>query len=586
MLIPLSKLPLLPMPRDVQDAGGCLLAPKSVEPKTSAPRHPLPREGYRIRIMPDGVNIESSDPAGTFYARMTLRQIGRVCPGPWPCGVITDAPVFATRGVMIDISRDKVPTLTTLLDLIEQLAEWKINRIELYTEHTFAYRNHARVWCEASPMTPDDIRTLDQFCRECGIDLVPNQNSFGHVERWLKHPEYRHLAECPDGFTYPWGSRSPCGTTLDPDNPASIALVSELYDELLPVFSSPNINVGCDETWELGQGRSRERCERVGKGRVYLDFLLKIHALTARHNRRMHFWGDVILHHPELIPEIPRDSVALAWGYEANHPFETQCATFANSGIPFFVCPGTSSWLSFSGRTENCIHNLAAAASAGRRHGAQGYLITDWGDRGHWQYLPASFLGFALGAALAWDNQANAALVTDRQALCERLDRHAFHDTGHAGLARRFHDLGNVHLAVEAESVNNNVLFRTFNQHDLTDDGWGRLLRQFGPERFLAAEERLDALAGTPVTQSLQRPDASLIGEEFTQTAHMLRHACRRALMVLQHPAAPSPGAMREDVDAILAAHRRLWLARNRPGGLADSAGRMEARRAEYAALA
>ena len=55
---------------------------------------------------------------------------------------------------MLDISRDKVPTMPTLFALVDRLAEWKINQLQLYIEHTFAYRGHEEVWRNADPMTP------------------------------------------------------------------------------------------------------------------------------------------------------------------------------------------------------------------------------------------------------------------------------------------------------------------------------------------------------------------------------------------------------------------------------------------------
>jgi len=119
------------------------------------------------------------------------------------CIDINDWPDFPNRGVLLDISRDKVPTMKTLYELVDLLSEWKINQFQLYTEHTFAYRNHGVVWDKAGPMTGEEILALDMYCRERFVELVPNQNSFAHMERWLKHKEYLHLAERED---------SPCPT--------------------------------------------------------------------------------------------------------------------------------------------------------------------------------------------------------------------------------------------------------------------------------------------------------------------------------------------------------------------------------------
>ena len=67
------------------------------------------------------------------------------------CCEIKDVPDFANRGVMLDISRCKVPTLTTLKTLIEQFADLKYNQPQLYTEHTFAFTDHETVWRDAHP---------------------------------------------------------------------------------------------------------------------------------------------------------------------------------------------------------------------------------------------------------------------------------------------------------------------------------------------------------------------------------------------------------------------------------------------------
>ena len=84
-------------------------------------------------------------------------------------------------GYMLDVSRNKVPTMASLYRMVDVLAELGYNQFQLYTEHTFAYRDHAVVWNDASPMTAEEVRALDAYCAGKGIDLVPNQNSFGHL---------------------------------------------------------------------------------------------------------------------------------------------------------------------------------------------------------------------------------------------------------------------------------------------------------------------------------------------------------------------------------------------------------------------
>ena len=366
--------------------------------------------GLRLPIVIEG---------GLFAAAVTLRQLLRQYGRRLPCLKIRDWPDFSRRGVMLDVSRGRVPKLETLLDLAEKLADFKINELQLYTEHTFAYRKYKSVWQSWGALEPKEIQILDQRCRELGIDLVPNQNSFGHLRYFLADPKLKKLAEVSGPYEDDTGEFARCPTTLAPNHSGALPFLKELYAELLPNFSSQFFNVGCDETWDLGRGQSKKLCERRGKGKVYLDFLKKIHRELSAREKTMMFWGDIILKYPKLIRELPKNIFVLNWGYEAGHPFQKETARFAKSGVPFYVCPGTSTWQTLIGRHDNALANLRAAAVAGKKFGAMGYLICDWGDGGHPNPLAASWPMLVAGASLAWNtknfNESKLAPVLNRE---------------------------------------------------------------------------------------------------------------------------------------------------------------------------
>jgi hypothetical protein len=375
------------------------------------------------------------------------------------------------------------------------------------------------------------------------------------MERWLKHPRYRPLAESPDGADTPWGYRWQGPFSLCPTDPQSLALLDDLYSQLLPNFTSRLFNVGCDETFDIGQGRSKAECSRRGVHRVYLDFLRQVHDLVTKHDHRMMFWGDIILKEPALIRELPPDVIALNWGYEADHPFDSEAKCFAESGIPFFVCPGTSSWCSVTGRTDNMLANQLAAAQAGLKHGAIGYLNTDWGDYGHLQYLPFSFPGLAAGAAFSWCLQSNR-----KMPLPAVLDAHAFEDSARV-MGQAVCDLGNVYKSIARLIPNRSALFNILVPSSTHRDPMEGITRE-GLDR---AEAAVDAAMKGVHLAKMKREDSELIQLEFANAAAMLRYACRK-------------GRRESDGDEpaeILRLHRQCWLARNRAGGLEDSVGRL-----------
>ncbi len=516
---------------------------------------------YRLQSRESEITLEAGDEAGAFYGLATLEGLLEESGTALLQGFeIEDEPDFPQRGVMLDISRCKVPTMETLFGLADLLAKMKINHLQLYMEHTFAYSAHRAVWQDSSPFTPREILELDRYCRERFISLVPNQNSFGHFERWLCLPEYRRYAELPDGGTSPFGIRYTCGTTLKP-NRASLRLLASLYDELLPNFSAEDFNVGCDETWELGEGWSRDACIKNGTTKVYVDFLKKIHRLVEKRNRRMMFWGDIVLSDPKSIDQIPRDAIALDWGYEADHPFAKETRTFAESGHDFFVCPGTAAWNSLVGRSEVSVRNCANAARNGLKNGAIGYLVTDWGDGGHHQYLPLSYPGYVAAAGFSWCFRSNRSID-----IVTVLNQNVLKDaTGISGSI--LFGIGRVDetLSIRARnrSVFNDLLFEyppwRFDPSKAPDSEYKLCLDQF-------RELERELCDARPAVE-----DGPLIKDEIRtsiQTARLgvLRHLNRNE---------QDHSDLRHRLREILAAHEHLWRARNRPGGMRESSDRL-----------
>ena len=356
-------------------------------------------EGYRLTVTPEGIELRARTAAGAFYGIQTLRALTARHGRHLPACVVKDHPDFKRRGVYLDCSRGRVPRLETLKELVNWLAHWKINELQLYVENVFLFEQHPKIGRGFSPFTAQDLLDLQAHCEERHVRLVPSLTSFGHFERILGLPEYADLGEKPGHLGYRGG------TTLCPGDPRSLRLVADLYAEFLPLFHANEFNACCDETWELGQGRSRRRVARLGKGRVYLDFIKKLHRLCEKHGKRMNIWSDIVLNYPDLLSEVPSDVVMLNWDYEVAGVRIARSRELAEAGLDFMACPGTHGWWSHGTRLVESMTNVAAFAREGRRRGAAGLLNTDWGDFGHRNPLGVSLHGFAHGAAHAWNGR-------------------------------------------------------------------------------------------------------------------------------------------------------------------------------------
>ncbi len=586
--MPQTRPILVPRPRHLEWlADG---APLSAEP-TVAHDAGLPAEGFRLEIAAGSVHLAHADAAGLRHARGLLAQLVAQSDGGLPGLRVRDWPDFPVRGYMLDVSRDRVPTRQTLERIVDLLALLRINHLQLYTEHSFAYAGHETVWRDASPITPEDVRWLDALCAARGIELVANQNCFGHMARWLRHPAYRDRAETPDGWRTSAGKLM-APTTLAP-TAGNAELVVELCRELLACHSSRRINIGCDETFELGRGRSRADVAARGAGRVFLEHLRRIAGPLLADGCEVLFWGDVARKHPELVPGLP-ELTALVWHYEAPgdpealdpailelleefgytrealRGFEGQAPVYAEAGRPWWVCPGTSTWNTLIGRLPNARGNLLDAARTGAAHGAGGYLITDWGDSGHMQPPSVSFPPLVYGAAVSWCLESNRDL--DLPAVLDTLVL----DDAAGELGGALEDLGSAYLGTGQLVPNGSPLFT-----ELLVDPPLAPRGEADPRAIAATLERL-AHAAQRVERS--RPacaDAGTVRRELLQAIRLARHGAWRLLRAAGGDA-PDDATLRRDLAEAIAEQRACWALRSRPGGLDDSVSRLEETLATY----
>ncbi len=381
-------------------------------------------EAYAIDVSSERIFLAAEGPPGLRWAVETLAQL--VDPrGGIPGCRIDDGPAFRHRGVMLDVCRGKVPTRECLFELIDRCARLKLNVLMLHQEHTFRFRRHPEIGRESSPMDAETLRAVDAYAAANHVEFVPCLQSLGHMANILGIERYAHLAE------------SDARWTISPADPGTYTLLGELYDEYLPNFRSRLFNANCDEPFDLEQGRSRERGRKLGGGGVYLEHVHRVRDLVSERGKRLMIWGDVVHKHPGRIPDIGREIVMLDWWYEAQFDYE-RIKQFAENGIEFWVCPGTSTWNCLFPRVKNSLANISGYASAGRRHGASGLLVTDWGDFGHYNLLGNSWFGYAWAAQEAWSG-----LVPDGH--FDRAFSRMFFGDASGAAGRAWRALGDVH---------------------------------------------------------------------------------------------------------------------------------------------
>lgn len=553
----------------------------------------LQAQGYAMKIDNGGVEITAGDDQGFFYALITLRQIIEQTEGDIPEMKITDWPDMEVRGVMLDISRDKIPSMETLYRIIDFLSMMKYNHLQLYVEgFSFGYESFPELWeGKETPVTGEEILLLDKYCAERFIDLVPNQNSLGHMSAWLATEQFSDLAECPGG--YKLMGLIDFKSTLNVSDRRSMELVMQMTEDMLPWFSSSYFNANLDEPFEIGKCRNKNLAKDIGEGQLYIDWVKELESFISSRGKKMMMWGDVVTRHPDIIPQIPSDVILIEWGYESLHPFDQNCRRYREAGLEFMVAPGTSSWTSITGRTGNMMENISNAVGSGLKYDARGMLLTDWGDMGHWQYWPVSYAPVVYGAALSWNYESRESLP-----LANFLSKMVFKDNSgimgnlvlDMGRYNRFEEYQMLNMtttmmaymfgiidklmmeAIQAKLQDGLFDFIGYD-HELAEKVRARF-KEPAPYDYQSVIEYTSALRDRLSETKMDRPDAQLIMDEYTNAVRMIHlGALTKKYILYRRENSPAENIdilqqIRSLSDTVTEEHRRLWLARNREGGL------------------
>src|SRR5216684_2370536 len=348
-------------------------------------------EGYVLSVSSREVVVAGKTTTGTFYGLQTLKQLvrGDAATAFIPGVKIADWPTMRWRAVSDDISRGPVPTVDYIKRQIRTEAFFKLNLHSFYMEHTFASESHPLIGPAGGSLTSAEIRELVAYAKRYHVELVPEQQTFGHLHKALRLEKYAELAE------------TPYGDVLSPQQEGTYKLIADLYKDLNELFPGQFFHIGEDETFELGEGQSREAARTRGVGAVYFEHLNRVREVLKPYNRRLMFWGDIALHHPDLIGNVPKDMIVMNWQYAAADDYTKYIKPFKDAGLDQFVCPGAHNWNQIFPNIDAASKNIVNFVRDAQQAGALGMMNTTWDDDGE-SLFESAWYPITLGAAASW----------------------------------------------------------------------------------------------------------------------------------------------------------------------------------------
>ncbi len=374
-------------------------------------------QAYKLTINGNSIRMEATTSTGLFYATQSLKQLYRYASLKsnggeitLPCMTIIDWPNFKLRAWQDDISRGPIVKMEYLKSLIPQLAECKLNAFSLYTEHTFKTACHPDI-APVDAFTAEEIKELEDFCRPYHIQIIGNQQCFGHFEEILCNPFYSHLADTK------WN--------LNPAKEETYTFLEDHLKEVAKAYKSPYFNINCDETESLGQGYAKAYVDSIGQTTAYYQHINRVNRMLRPYRKRVMMWGDIADQHPEILANLDDDIFLIAWSYVNKSDFNDFLKPYVKSGHKFFVAPGVSLSERVWPKTEEFTANITNLCRDGYANGAVGVINTCWDDFGE-SLINTALFGLALGAEMSWHPIKNIDLIDAFMESAEREVRSNF----------------------------------------------------------------------------------------------------------------------------------------------------------------
>ncbi len=362
---------------------------------------PANAESYAIDLQSGKIIISAATTSGMFYGIQTLLNLVRLHPERLPAMKISDAPDFKLRGISDDISRGQVSTMANFKKIIRFLARYKMNVYMPYIEDTYRFKSLPGIGKNRGALSDAEWRELQDYAKNYHVQVIPAFQTLGHYENILYNRARHHLAEFP-------GAGS-----LRVNADSTYAFLDRELREVTATFQSPFFNMGADESWDVGKFHTRQLSARHGLATVHARHYKRVYNLLRGYQKKVMMYGDIVLRHPGILAQIPKDIIMMDWHYypRLNYP---STETFANAGQPFIVSPGIHNWRKLFPNFIDALANMRGMAIDGQQNGAAGFITSNWGDYGGMNLRELGYYGYAYAGAVSWNSGTTHNIDFDR----------------------------------------------------------------------------------------------------------------------------------------------------------------------------
>lgn len=239
---------------------------------------------------------------------------------------------FKVKGFHIDL-RIQVMTPQALNKFATELAGFGINTLVMEWEASYPYEKHATISNKLA-YTREEIQSFVNYCNSIGIDVIPLQQCFGHVEYILRNNRYAALREDPKAPS------QVCPLKTESDS----LLFSDLFADMASLHTSKYIHIGGDETYLLGHcAECSKKVATEGKSKLFVDYMKMLCDIVVKLGKTPVMWADILLKHPEAASELPKQTIFIDWNYGWKTNYFGDISSLQKQGFTFWGSPAIRS---------------------------------------------------------------------------------------------------------------------------------------------------------------------------------------------------------------------------------------------------
>lgn len=296
---------------------------------------------------------------------------------------------------MVDCSRNAVMTVASLKRFMQMLKAMGYNAVMLYTEDTYEIPEYPFFGYMRGRYTIEEMKEIDSYGRELGIEVIPYIQVLGHLEMALKWD------------FLPKESKD----IILPDDERTYEFIDRAFATLTSCFSTRRIHIGMDEAFGLGTGELRRINGYEPSVYIIKRHLSRIKEIGDRYGLTLLTWSDMFFYDwnggkywiekkeipKEVVDSLPRGVVPVYWDYYSldYERYDAMLSNHKQLSPDTWFAGGVWGWRGMIPYNRFTINTMTKALDACHDRGCENIIFCMWGDDGNecsrYSHLPSLY---------------------------------------------------------------------------------------------------------------------------------------------------------------------------------------------------